>query len=203
MPMFSVMRVFKNINEIIMAKSSYESKNTLIDYIEKYPELFKETKVKSKTVLLKEGEIARKVFIVKKGCLRMWLNHEGKEITFQFFFENEMVASIESLRANKPSMLYIETLEPSTLFVLTKSNFKRLFYEAPELKDFMMEMSFRRFAHYSKLYLSFLKNNPVERYKELLRNEPRIVQRIPQHYIASYLGITPVSLSRIRNKISQ
>jgi len=175
----------------------------LTEYYNKHKNLFREIKADSKTVLLREGEIAKKIFFVKKGCLRQWQNYEGKEITFQFFFEGEMVASIESLRTNKPSMLNIETLEDSTLFVLSKKNFEILLSEAPELIDFITELAFKRFAHYSKLYLSFLKNNPVERYKELLRNEPRIIQRIPQHYIASYLGITPVSLSRIRNKISR
>jgi len=112
-----------------------------------------------------------------------------------------MVASIESIRTNRPSEINIETLEPSTLYVLSKKNFEMLLKDVPGVKDFMMEMAFKRFLHYAKLYVSFLENNPAERYKELLRNEPRIVQRIPQHYIASYLGITPVSLSRIRSKI--
>jgi len=186
-----------------MEKVIYEPAQNLMECIRKYSKYLTETKVKAKTVLLREGETAKKIFLVKEGCLRQWLNHEGREITFQFFFENEMVASIESFRSNKPSALNIEALEPSILFILSKKDFESLLIEAPELKDIMMEMAFRRFAHYSRLYLSFLKNNPVERYKELLRNESRIIQRIPQHYIASYLGITPVSLSRIRNKISK
>ena len=157
--------------------------------------------MKSKTILLSEGETANKIFYVKKGCLRMWMNHEGKEITFQFFFENDMVASMESFRSNKPGILNIETLEPSELFVLSKKNFEFLLANTSELKDYLLEVAFKRFSDYSKLYVSFLKNNPVERYKDLLKNEPRIVQRIPLHYVASYLGITPVSLSRIRNKI--
>lgn len=185
-----------------MAELFARSLPQLTKLVDDHKELFKEIKVKSRTVLLREGEVARKIFIVKEGCLRMWLNHDGKEITFQFFFENEAVASMESLRFSRPSMLNIETLEPSTLLILSKKNFEILLNDVPELKDFMMETAFRRFSHYSKLYLSFLKNNPVERYKELLKNEPRIIQRIPQHYIASYLGITPVSLSRIRNKIT-
>jgi len=178
-----------------------ELSSGIMNLIAKHEELFDAKKVKSRTVLLKEGEIAKKIFIIKDGCLRMWQNHEGKEITFQFFFEGEMVASIESLRSGHPGVSNIETLEPSMLFVLNKKNFELLLNKEPGLKNFMMETAFKRFSHYSRLYLSFLKNNPVERYKELLRNEPRIIQRIPQHYIASYLGITPVSLSRIRNKI--
>ena len=170
-------------------------------FFDQYRYLFKEQKVKSKTILLSEGETANKIFYVKKGCLRMWMNHEGKEITFQFFFENDMVASMESFRSNKPGILNIETLEPSELFVLSKKNFEFLLANTSELKDYLLEVAFKRFSDYSKLYVSFLKNNPVERYKDLLKNEPRIVQRIPLHYVASYLGITPVSLSRIRNKI--
>ena len=173
----------------------------IIDFITKHKELFDEKKYESRTVLLKEGETAKKIFIVKEGCLRMWQNHEGKEITFQFFFEGEMVASIESLRSGKPSPSSIETLEPSTLLILNKKNFELLLNEEPGVKEFLSGTAFKRFIHYSRLHLSFLKNSPVERYKELLEIEPRIIQRIPQHYIASYLGITPVSLSRIRNKI--
>jgi CRP-like cAMP-binding protein len=186
-----------------MDRILHEPALNLTECLLRYSKYLKETKVKAKTVLLRQGETAKKIFIIKEGCLRQWQNHEGREITFQFFFENEMVASIESFRSNKPSALNIEALEPSTLFILSKKNFENLLSETPELKDFMMEMAFRRFNHYSKLYLSFLKNNPVGRYMELIRNEPRIIQRIPQHYIASYLGITPVSLSRIRNKISK
>ena len=184
-----------------MAEFPTKRNTQLQKYLEQYHDLFKEIKVQNKTLLLREGETAKKIFFIKKGCLRMWMNHEGKEITFQFFFENEMVASIESFRSNKPGILNIETLEPSELLVITKKNFEFLFSELPELKDFLLETAFTRFAHYTKLYVSFLKNNPVERYMDLLRNDPRIIQRIPQHYIASYLGITPVSLSRIRNKI--
>ena len=184
-----------------MAVVHSKSQNTILELIERYPELFKEIKAKAKTLLLEEGEVAKKIFFVKKGCLRIWRNHKGKEITSQFFFENEMVASIESIRTSRPSGINIETLEPSTLLVLSKKNFEMLLKDVPGIKDFMMEMTFKRFLHYSKLYVSFLENNPAERYKELLRNEPRIVQRVPQHYIASYLGITPVSLSRIRSKI--
>lgn len=173
--------------------------NLLLDY----KDLFEEISVKSKTVLLREGEIAKKIFFVKEGCLRIWQSYKGKEITFQFFFENDMVASIESLKHKTPSACNIETIEPTKLFVLTKKNFDLLFNENPNVKDYVAEKIFKRFCHYSRLHLAFLKNNPIERYKELLATELRIIQRIPQHYIASYLGITPVSLSRIRNKISK
>jgi CRP-like cAMP-binding protein len=177
--------------------------NSILEILESYKHFTKEITVANKTVLLKEGETAKNIFFVKEGCLRMWMNHEGKEITCQFFFENEMVASIESFRHNMPSRLNIQAIEPAALFVLSKKNFDLVIKESPFIKDYLLELAFNRFSDYSKLYLSFLKNNPVERYKDLLANQPRIIQRVPQHFIASYLGITPVSLSRIRKKISK
>lgn len=170
--------------------------------LDDYEQFTKEVNVAAKTILLREGEIASKIFFVKKGCLRMWMNHDGKEITFQFFFEDEMVASIESFRGKTPGILNIQAIEPTTLLVLSRKHFKIILNESPQVKDFLLETAFKRFSDYTKLYLSFLKNSPAERYKDLIANQPNIIQRVPQHYIASYLGITPVSLSRIRNKIS-
>ena len=169
---------------------------------EKYKDWFEEISVDSKTILLREGEIPKKVFFVKKGCLRLGFNNNGKDITFQFFFENEQVASIESLTKGTPSELYIESIEPTVLYVLKKKDFEKIIKETPEMKDVMIEILSRRFAHYSRLFLSYIKNTPKERYLELIEKEPRIIQRVPQHYIASYLGITPVSLSRIRKKLT-
>jgi CRP-like cAMP-binding protein len=166
-----------------------------------YKDCFKEITVSSKTVLLKEGEVPKNIFFVKKGCLRLAFNKNGKDVTFQFFFENEPVASIESLKKGAPSPCYIESIEPAELYVLKKKDFERIVAEVPQIKEAMFDLIYRRFGHYSKLFLSYIKNTPKERYIELLQTEPRLIQRVPQHYIASYLGITPVSLSRIRKKV--
>jgi CRP-like cAMP-binding protein len=167
----------------------------------KYQRLFTEIHIPAKATLLKEGEVPRKIFFVKKGCLRASFNNRGKDVTFQFFFENDAVASIESFRTNQLSPISIKSIEPSTIIVLHKSGFETLLRDFPELKDLMLEMAFRRFSQYSRLFLSYIKNNPRQRYLELLKEKPEIVQRVPQRYIASYLGITPVSLSRIRKRI--
>jgi CRP-like cAMP-binding protein len=168
---------------------------------DKYKECFKEIEVPAKTVLLKEGEISKKMFFIKKGCLRMAFTHKGRDITFQFFFENQFVSSIESFRSKQPSQFSIESLEPSIIYVISRADFEKVINEVPELKEIMLEILHMRIAHYAKLFLSFIRDTPCQRYIELLKNQPHIVQRIPQHYIASYLGITSVSLSRIRNKI--
>jgi CRP-like cAMP-binding protein len=166
----------------------------------KFQNLFVEKEIASKTILLKEGDIANQVYFIKKGCLREWFNKDGKDITFQFFFEGQAVASIDSFLNNQPSMYTIESIEPSTVLLLGKENFEQLQLLYPELKEGFQEFLFQRFRNYSQLFLSRIKDTPRERYADLIKNHPEIIKRVPQHYIATYLGITPISLSRIRNR---
>jgi len=130
----------------------------------------------------------------------MWFNKDGKEISFQFFTEGQAVASIDSFLSRPPSMFTLDCIEPSVVYFMTKANFDKLHLLHPELNKHFQEILFQRFRNYARLFLSRIKDSPRERYEELTRNNPEIIQRIPQHYLASYLGITPVSLSRIRNR---
>lgn len=168
---------------------------------DEYKCCFKETHVKKNTILLSEGEVSKKMFFIEKGCLRMIYYKNGRDITFQFFLEKQAVASMESFFTGQPSLFSLEAIEPSTLIVLEKKDFDMLIEKFPEMKLLMDRLIFQRLEHYAKLFLSFIKDSPRERYLELLKNNPQLLQRIPQHYIASYLGISPVSLSRIRNRI--
>ncbi|WP_448635449.1 Crp/Fnr family transcriptional regulator [Pedobacter panaciterrae] len=161
---------------------------------------FKQFEVPAKTILLKEGKVSKTMYFIEKGCLRTWVNNDGKEITTQFFFENDSVSSIESFRANQPSLYSIESLEPCILQTISQKDFKTVVENTPGIKAVFEEHLLKRLLQGQKLFYSYLKNTPQQRYKELIENYPHIVQRVPQHYIASYLGITSVSLSRIRNR---
>ena len=165
-----------------------------------YKHFFNEQEVPAKTTLLREGEIARQAYYIKKGCARLWFNDNGKDITFQFFFEGQGVSSIERFRTGRPSLFNLETLEPCTLLIITKPDFEKMMTETPGFKETIEENLYQRLEHYFALFLSRIRDTPQQRYLNLLKDHPEIIQRIPQHYIASYLGITPVSLSRIRNK---
>ncbi len=167
---------------------------------DKFDHLFKRKEVPAKTMLLQEGQISRTMFFIEKGCLRTWVNNDGREITTQFFFEGDKVSSIESFRANQPSLYSIESLEPCILQTISQQDFQNALENMPEIKKELEEHLFRRLLHAQKLFYSYLKNTPQQRYQELIEEHPHIIQRIPQHYIASYLGITAVSLSRIRNR---
>jgi len=163
--------------------------------------LFKRQEVPAKTMLLQEGQISRIMFFIENGCLRTFINWDGKEITTQFFFEGDRVSSIESFRTNQPSLNSIESIEPCILQTISQKDFQNILESSPELKMKLEDHLFRRLFQSQQLLYSFLKNTSQKRYEELIENQPLIVQRVPQHYIASYLGITSVSLSRIRNRL--
>lgn len=170
-----------------------------------YVSCFKRIVVPAKTVLLKEGEVSKKLFLIEKGCIRVWFNNNGKSITLQFFFENNTVASIESFRKEFPSPVGIETIEPSVLWWIRKKDADRIVAEVSEvaeLRDMFINALFERTFDYMKHCFSFVKDTPTQRYLSLIEERPQIIKRIPQHYIASYLGVSPVHLSRIKNKLA-
>ena len=168
---------------------------------------FIESKIKSeylsiptKTILLEEGKVAEKLYIIREGCLRLFFYNEGKDITFQFFFEGDIVSSFDSLYKRTPSLFYLESIESAELMVIRRADFFNLINNDLSFRQLYEEKLIDRFHVYQQLFLSRIKNTPQQRYEELLKEYPNIIQRIPQHYITSYLGITSVSLSRIRNR---
>ena len=168
---------------------------------DEYSTYFQEKTYPAHTLLLREGEVSKNMFIVGKGCLRLWFNKDGKDITCQFFFENEAVSSMESFFNDTPGAFNIETLEPSHIFILSRENLHKLMDEVAGFYEFMHKLKDRRLLYYARMFFSRLMENPEQRYKKLVEECPYIIQRVPQHYIASFLGITPVSLSRIRKRL--
>ncbi len=155
----------------------------------------------AKEQLLNEGEMAKNMYFVEKGCLRTWFLCDGTEFTFQFIFENQFISSFESLWTNQPSLYTIESIEPCTLKVIAKKDFQLTLDKNPSIRDEFNNYLITRLFHYQKLFVARISEKPETRYLHLIKTHPEILKRIPQHYIASYLGITPVSLSRIRNRV--
>ncbi len=169
-----------------------------------YTNHFNRLEVPAKTVLLEEGEIAKRLFIIEKGCIRVWFNNNGKDLTTQFFFENQSVASIESFMKKMPSLVVIETIEASVVWWIQKSDLDKILEEIkeiPELRDRFINMLFERTFDYMKHFVSFIKDSPTQRYLNLIEERPQVMQRVPQHYIASYLGVSTVHLSRIKSQL--
>lgn len=172
--------------------------------LDKYATLSKCIQVPARTVLLREGQISRRSFYIREGCLRVYFNHHGRDITFQFCFEGQAISSAESFFKQIPSIFTIEAIEPSEINVIEKTSFDLMIRELghdPLVLREAVNALFERQLHYMREFLSFIRDTPEQRYRNLLKDRPHWIQRIPQHYIASYLGITPVHLSRIRNKL--
>jgi len=167
---------------------------------DRFSHLFKRREISAKTTLLKEGQVSKTAYYIEKGCIRSWFNNNGKDITFQFFFEGEGVSSVESFMTGQPSLFSLESIEPCTIQYISKKDFQFMLDNSTIIKNEVEENIFRRLIFYQHLFLSRIRDTPQQRYQELVSQRPEILQRIPQHYIASYLGITPVSLSRIRNR---
>ena len=170
-----------------------------------YTNHFKRLEVPAKTILLEEGEISKRLFIIEKGCIRVWFNNNnGKDLTTQFFFENQSVASIESFMKKMPSPVVIETIESSVIWWISKNDLDKILEEIkeiPELRDRFINMLFERTFDYMKHFVSFIKDSPAQRYLNLIEERPQVLQRVPQHYIASYLGVSTVHLSRIKTQL--
>lgn len=151
------------------------------------------------SILIQEGATSNRFYYLKKGLLRGWTNNDGKEVTFQFLFEDHVFCSAESFFYNTPCSYSIETIEDSLLLSVDKTQMDVL-QKDPVFLHLFNQYLISRVAAYQQLLISRVRDKPEARYKKLLQENPEMLLRIPQHYIASYLGITPVSLSRIRNR---
>jgi CRP-like cAMP-binding protein len=173
---------------------------------DKYLEYQQRLEIPAKTILLEEGKVSGQYIFIEKGCVRLFFNHDGSDKTVQFFFENEGLTSFESFVNNAPSAFTIETIEPSVVYLLPKQYVIQLMDELSHEPDFLqmiMKLSSIRQTHYINEFVSIIRDTPEERYRKLLTERPHIVQRVPQHYIASYLGVSTVHLSRIKSKLAK
>jgi CRP-like cAMP-binding protein len=178
----------------------------LNSFWDKYLPFQKRLDVPAKTVLLEEGKVSQNYIFIEKGCVRAFFNNNGDDKTVQFFFENEGLTSFDSFTNNVPSLITIETIEPSVVYLLPKHYALQLVEELtrePEFVQLMLQMFAQRQMHYMNEFFSFIRDTPEQRYQNLLNNRPHIIQRVPQHYIASYLGVSTVHLSRIKSKIAK
>lgn len=160
--------------------------------------------LKKKTTFVKSGKTCKTVGFVLSGSLRLYHIKDGVEITSYFCLENEWVSAYKSFLTQQPSITTIEALENTEVITFTRQQLQQ-WLNTPHLA-YKMERFGRLIAEhliccYEDRVASFILQSAEERYLQLLQNGNNILQRIPQHYIANYLGITPVSLSRIRKRI--
>ena len=157
--------------------------------------------IKKKTRILEVGNVSKEIYFILKGCIRVFYVKNGNDISSYFFTESMFAGAYDSFISQKPSRYSLETLEDCTVLSISFKNSQELFKEFPKSNEFVRKILEDRFVSLHHLFTSQIMDTPAERYINLQKNRPDLLNRIPQHQIATFLGITPVSLSRIRNRI--
>jgi len=163
---------------------------------------FEERKYKRGDLLLQEGKVAHEAFFVVKGALRQYfLNEAGIEKTCNFAFENEFLTDLESFSRQSRAASNITALEPVTCLVISCVNIVEAVKTCPPAAEFFRIVVENVATENIRRTKSLLSLSPEKQFEELLENKPAILQRVPQRYIAQYIGIAPESLSRIRKRL--
>jgi CRP/FNR family transcriptional regulator, anaerobic regulatory protein len=156
---------------------------------------------KKKEFLLQEGQICNKVTFINSGCMRLFYNVEGVENTIQFFFGDSWYTDYASFLTGRRTIENMQALQVCEVIQFKKEELYKLYNQFPIFDRVGRVMAENAFLSLSQLNQMLTNEEPELRYLNLLKQRPELVQQIPQHYIASYLGIKPESLSRIRKRI--
>ncbi len=164
-------------------------------------EAFSELILKKKKDVLIPGDICRRIYLVKQGCLRSYqIDQKGVEQIYQIAIEHNWISDLFSFISQKPSEMYIETIETADIIYIDVQDLEQLYLKVPKLERFF-RILFQNAYVATLQRLNSSKNESAEtRYNNLIKNQPQLIQRVPLIHIASYLGITPESLSRIRKQ---
>ena len=163
--------------------------------------LFKMKTYKKGDFFLADGQVCKQVGFVTKGLMRYYINHDGEEKTYAFSQENQYVCNYESFLPQNPSFKIIQALEDSDVFVISHSDLQVLYAKVREGERYGRIAVEAVFLQMLKDINSFYTETPEVRYERFLTNHPDLQQRISQYHIASFVGVKPQSLSRIRKRI--
>ena len=163
--------------------------------------LFKEKTYKKGEFFLEEGRVCKHVGFVAQGLMRFYINHDGEEKIYDFSQENEYVCNYESFLPQKPSSKIIQALEDSVVFIISYNDLQLLYKNVREGERFGRIAIEYVFLQLLQDLSSFYTETPEVRYERFLKNHADLQQRISQYHVASYVGVKPQSLSRIRKRI--
>lgn len=187
--------------------------NILFDFISKYVALTEEEKnailsldlfrsVKKGTILLKEGQKSQDSYFVLKGCIRTFYVLDGEEKTTSFYTEMEALTP-SCVISKTPSEYYISCIEDTILTISNSDMEVEINSKFPKFEIMCRRLSEEMLNKQRIDFDEFKTSSPEQRYLNLLQKRPDLIQRVPQHQLASYLGIKPQSLSRLRARIQE
>jgi CRP-like cAMP-binding protein len=158
---------------------------------------------KKGTVLLREGQISTECYFVLEGCVRQYYLVDGEEKTNNFFTEEQWVISLQSFAQQVPANHFFACCEDTVLVVGNEQRENDLYRLFPKFETIARKVIEKILAEQQEIMASYLTDTPEQRYLKLLNTRPDLFQRIPQYQLASFIGVKPESLSRIRKRISQ
>lgn len=184
----------------------------LLDHIKNYSPLsaaaqdvlqncFEQVVLSKNEYLLTEGNICRHLYFLQQGALRGFYNLDGKEITHWFGFENDFVISFHSFITQEAAVENIQLLEGSILWSISKNTLSGLYNQYHEIERLVRIAYEKYYIRLEERFVNAQFKSATERYESLLIQAPHIIERIPLGHIASYLGISQETLSRIRSKL--
>jgi CRP/FNR family transcriptional regulator, anaerobic regulatory protein len=185
-------QIINNIKSFVALSQNDEEAFLKILVVKKYAK---------KDFILEEGEICDKIFFINSGSARDFFNIDGEEKIVEFFFENRWFTDYNSFLTGQPTIENLQAIEACEVVHFKKTDLYNL-YETHSVFEkvgrVMAENAFMNLMNVSSMRTN---QDPEERYLNLLKQRPELFERIPQHFLASYLGIQPQSLSRIRKRI--
>jgi len=172
------------------------------DLKERFIQLLKETTHSKRTLLLSPGQTCKKIWFLKQGSARAYyINPHGKQCTSWFMNSGDVMISVYSFLSQKPAFEYIEVLEQSTLQSISYQQLQELYSEYPESNQLGRKITEHYYILSEQRAILLRTTTPEERYLKMLGDQPRLFEKMSQKQVASYLGISHETLSRLRGKL--
>jgi CRP-like cAMP-binding protein len=162
---------------------------------------FEVIEIKKKAFLLQDGKICNFIGFIANGSIRHFHIKDGVEKTCDISFENSWVTDFQSFTHNTSCIMNLQAMENTKVFIIKKENLYKLYTECSKYETFGRLMAEQVAQRATEIAMSLSSDKPEERFQNLIKNQADLFQRVPQKYIANFLGISPESLSRIRNRI--
>ncbi|MCK8522962.1 Crp/Fnr family transcriptional regulator [Aquimarina sp. D1M17] len=188
------------------------TENLLVEYFSQYMSLTEEEiklikkediirEYKKDHILLEEGQIAKVCFLVLKGCVKRYYLEDGEERIMEFYTENDPIAPVSYVN-QEPSKYYLSCVEPCIISTGNEESTQRFIQNFPQFVPMFIKIGDSLSVKKQMSFDDFKNLSPEDRYQKLVATRPDLIHRVPQYMIASYLGIKPESLSRIRKRLS-
>lgn len=185
-----------NLKQLLQMFSHFDE-----DSLKRITDCFKLKQLQKNTILLSEGEVAKEFYFIYKGCIRTYfIAKQGQERTRYLMIEPSIGTALASFISQKPSFEFIDVIEKTELLVIGHKDFYQLVDTVPQWKDFYLKMMEMAYSFQNRKIEELVTLSAKERYELLIKENPKVVQRLSNKIIASYLVVKQETLSRLKSK---